>query len=350
MVEIIKNVGKGTNFEYDHNAVYMPLPRRRGLETQETDSARIIDNEWYDKTGNKYELQSDYLTIIPKNPITENAYSIMDYINEFPGSITNNIIIKLDAVGFEPSDVNVLCNSIRSCTTDKRIVIDFSLVSFSEHSDLDLKNLPQNVKLSVLKYEEDNSYLDTINKYFEEWIVNQSEEKFVKIMSNLTPNLKLRLFETRKIIKDFYDKTPSRIVNGDIMTKSNYVYNWCCQNIKYDKSATNQDGTLADGRRDSQDPLNTIKRKKGVCAGRARLAKLLLNNYLMKVPCFCVGGMADRLQHEWNEVLLENGTIYDFDISKKSHRIANDHKEYQMYLEIIKNLPPIIPPLPPRKR
>ena len=57
------------------------------------------------------------------------------------------------------------------------------------------------------------------------------------------------------------------------------------------------------------------------------MLKLLLNNYYMKVPCFLVKGMSGRLQHTWNEIILEDDSVIDLDISKQNNRIANNHNE-----------------------
>lgn len=47
----------------------------------------------------------------------------------------------------------------------------------------------------------------------------------------------------------------------------------------------------------------------------------------MRVLCVLVKGMSRRLQHTWNEMILEGGTIIDLDISKQHNRIANNHSE-----------------------
>ena len=47
----------------------------------------------------------------------------------------------------------------------------------------------------------------------------------------------------------------------------------------------------------------------------------------MKVPCYTVKGKAGRLEHVWNEILLEDGSILDLDISKQNNRVLRDQRE-----------------------
>lgn len=74
------------------------------------------------------------------------------------------------------------------------------------------------------------------------------------------------------------------------MKKIKVIYNWCCENIAYYVTVIKSDSSLKRDRKDSQDPIFTFNIRKGVCEGRTRLLKVLLNNYYMWVPCFLVKG------------------------------------------------------------
>lgn len=65
------------------------------------------------------------------------------------------------------------------------------------------------------------------------------------------------------------------------MKKIKVIYNWCCENIAYYVTVIKSDSSLKRDRKDSQDPIFTFNIRKGVCEGRTRLLKVLLNNYYM---------------------------------------------------------------------
>ena len=96
--------------------------------------------------------------------------------------------------------------------------------------------------------------------------------------------------------------------------------------------AHNSDGTIKNDKLDSKDPICTVGNRKGSAEGRARLFKLVLNNYYMKVPCFLVKGTSSNLEHTWNEVLMEDNTTVEFDLSNKENKVSINHDELDMYI------------------
>lgn len=324
MLDFLKQIGKGTTYEFRDQAIFTPLPKRNGVSTI---PKTVIDNEWYDNNGTKYELANNVLYITTKNFFPNEGYSIIDYINEIPKNLNLTIMLKVKSKPNEVAGFNMLCNLLSTCPTSQRIIIDITEMEFCEKVSLDIDNLPNNVKITSLIDRALNENDIFSNQSFESWAMNSNEENFQLLLSKLTTKSRERLFRMREICSNFYRFAPDNIKTASDKEKSLFAYNWCCSNIQYDVHATNSDGTLRNDRKDSQDPIVTFDKRMGVCEGRARLLKLLLNNYYMRVHCFLVKGMSGRLQHTWNEMMLEDGTIIDLDISNQHNRIANNHSE-----------------------
>lgn len=325
MLDSLKTIGKGTTYEFCKQALFTPLPKRNSNNV--IAFKEVIDNEWYDKSGICYKLVNNVLYIVANDYFPNEGFSIVDYINEIPENYGFTIMLKIKSKSNETAGFNMLCNLLSTNPTKKKIIIDITGMEFCEKVSLDIEELPNNVKISSLIDRNLNENYIFSNQSFESWTMNSNDENFKLLVSKLTDKSRERIIRMREICSSFY-----RFVTSDVRSASNkektlYAYDWCCKNIKYDIHATNSDGTLKNDRKDSQDPIITFDNRKGVCEGRARLLKLLLNNYYMRVPCFLVKGMSGRLQHTWNEIILEDGTILDLDISKQSNRIANDHSE-----------------------
>lgn len=126
------------------------------------------------------------------------------------------------------------------------------------------------------------------NESFESWSLNCSDQNFGLLITKLTLKTAQRIFSLRKIALNFYMFAPNNIKNGTNEDKIKFAYKWCCDNIEYDITATEPDGSLKFDRKDSQDPILTFKRRKGVCVGRTKLLKALLNNCY---KIYCIHGM-----------------------------------------------------------
>ena len=333
MLEIMKQIGKGTLYGFRNHAIFTPLPKRNGIST---DTKKVINTEWYANNGTYYKLVDDILYIATMDFFPNEGYSIIDYINEIPENSNITIMLKIKSKPNETAGFNMLCNMLSTYPTKQRIIIDITEMDFCEKVSLDIDNLPNNIKISSLIDRNQNENYIFSNQSFESWAMNSNEENFRLLLSKLTPKSRERLIRMREICRNFYRFTSNNIKIASNEEKTLFAYNWCCDNIGYDSHATNSDGTLKNDRKDSQDPVVTFDKRLGVCEGRARLLKLLLNNYYMRVPCFLVKGMSGRLQHTWNEVVLEDGSTIDLDISKQSNRVANNHDEISYFNSMIK--------------
>lgn len=337
MIDFYKNIAKGTEYEFLNNKTtssYFPRKITNSTHVNKKLPIKIIENEWYDKQGCSYRLQDNALYINAYDYFSNTPYSVADYINEIPNGEISLVILIISSRSNELAGFNELCYELSKKRTKINILLDMTNMKFSEKGvSLELEGLPSNVKITcMMNYYNNQEDFIKVNRCFESYALNCNDKDFEVLLSKVTPKLKERLAKMHEIAKEFYYRMPMNIKNGNNKDKLDYAFSWCVRNIGYDSSATKDDGTLNLGRHDSQDPLVTLKNRKGVCEGRARLLKMLLNNYYMQVPCFLVDGMTRGLQHEWNEVILEDGTIIDCDISHERNRCAYDHSDRERYI------------------
>ena len=246
--------------------IYMPLPSRN--RTDNNIKPTILSDKWYDKQGYHYILKDNTLIVESNEFFSDSGYSIVDYVNDIPSNIDLNVILRLKFENNENelAGFNMLCNLLSTNETKRKVIIDISRLKFSEKMALDIDNIPDNVKITTLL---DNDYKENYvfsNEYFESWALNTNENNFQILLTKLTPRAAERIKKMRDISFDFYQYAPSSIINGTDEKKSMYAYNWCCNNISYDITATNTDGSLKDDRKDASDPIITYGRKKGVCS------------------------------------------------------------------------------------
>lgn len=327
MLDILKSIGACTDHEYSHDQILRSLPPRKN-DTQNNEKRVTVDeNIWFDKIGIRYCLSNNNLFISAKEQIPE---SIIDYINAIPNNLDIKVIITIDANVNEVAGFNALCSALTYKKCNKEIILNVSDLRFGLGCTLEIDKLPMNVKISncidLTKRCELQSFYG--ENSFDWWALHCSDENFKILISKLTDVAKKRAMNLRKIAYNFYRSLPDAIKKANNKEKCDFVYEWCCRNISYDTSGTIGDGSLNYDRRDTQDPIVTFNKRKGVCAGRARLLKVLLNNCYMKVPIFLVHGMAGKLQHEWNELITDDGKSIFYDISKMPNLSNDFHDDY----------------------
>ena len=336
-LDILKNAGENTPHKFFQHLVNPELPPRRGKNASFSLQKQIIQNVWYDQCGINYSYlqENNILRICAMEFFPE---TIVDYINSIPSSLKTNIVLEIRCGSMETAGFNMLCDLLSRLKTSRSIIIDMSNMKFGYGTTLDIEKLPHNVKISNVinaKGKEDDFYSENSVDW---WGLNLNDADFEIYMSKMTLAAAKRALELRKIAHFVYEHLKVfGIDNLSITEKTQLVYDWCqgkfdnsVGKIFYDTESTLADGSLNINCRYSQDPIETFKRKKGVCAGRARLLKVILNNYYMKVPCFLVKGMAGRLQHEWNEIIDENGHSIFFDLSEQSNLHRINHEDYNL--------------------
>lgn len=337
MLEILKSIGKGTSHEYSHDRFCPALPPRKSLTPNVNKTPNIIhcDSIWYDKMGVCYKLINNSLFISANDFLPE---TIVDYINSIPNNLNLNIIISINSRPNEVAGFNMLCNALSRIPSNKEITLNIGELRTGIGCSLEIENLPPNVKISncidIDKGKEERPFFG--ENSFDWWALHCDESNFKILLSKLTDSARVRAENLRRIAFNFYKFTPDSIKSANDEVKCKFAYEWCCANIQYDLEGTMPDGTLNYSRRDTQDPIVTFNKGKGICAGRASLLKLLLNNYYMKTPVFLVHGMAGRLQHVWNELITADGKSIFFDISKSKNLSRDIHDDYllsKVYLD-----------------
>lgn len=286
--------------------IEVPMPGTNSIKKE-------INNHWYDQFKISYELIENKLIISNISSIE----TLLKHIDKISSEVEIHFIVD-DCKVF-----NELANALSKYPTNKNIVINIMHdYYFNKNRRLDFEIIPDNVKVSNITYY-NGKYDDS--KYFTEnsfdwWGLWLNDTDYECVRNKLTPMAKERFESFRSIAYNFYKNYFESGVELSDKEKTDFVYEWLLENTTYDGGATNQDGTLVEGERGTmaQDPIATFKNKKGVCAGRARLMKILLNNRFMKVNCYLVDGNHGKLQHQWNEVYIKNLGILYYDTSFRS--------------------------------
>jgi len=297
----------------------------------------VLGNDWFDKNGNEYILSKNILTICINNEINGNGYTVVDYINEIPDSIKLDIVLRVSSSKEGILQFNSLCELFKSISPKRNVVIDITNLKIGENEELIFDSLIQNVKISSILNNLFEEKYNFSNKFFESWMMNCNDERFNLLIQKLTPNTMSRIKRLREICSNFYRRTPQQLKNGKNFEKAVYAYKWISANIGYDFSANNLDGTIKEDRVDSQDSILTLEHKKGTSIGKSRVLKLFLNNYYMKVLCFLVNGEVGNKKHTWNEIVLEDESIIEFDLSNQNSKVAVEHDELAVYNESLNN-------------
>ncbi len=277
----------------------------------------VEKNKWYDRYGIYYELNNDTLKISNIKMIS----SLIIYLNQIKEDIKIIFSIK------DTATFNELCKELnkKGINKDCIILLDNS-TKITKRRWLDFELIPDNVKVSNNKRDD---YYPGENS-LDWWLLWLNDKDFNCVVNKLTPKVRKRTIYIRHIVNMFFKHYPALAYASDY-EKVNFVFEWLRKNTSYDSSATNKDGTLKNGANYSQDPVYTYINKKGVCCGRAQLMKILLNNRLMKVKCFLTDGYCHDLQHQWNEVYLNNGQVlyYDLSFGRKNMEKIENYSDYR---------------------
>ena len=313
----LREIARGTDYEFD-------------MYNLSTGSKYGINNEWHDKKGNNYILTKNYLIITANEYFQNDGYSIVNYINDIPENL--NVLLNIKSENNILNGFNMLFDLLTSNNINKKVFVNITNIKLNEKSDFHIDNLNKNVKItSMLDDELKENYLVS-NESFESWMLNCEEERFKLLLQSLTIDTCSRIKRMREIASNFYRRTPLQLKKANNLEKAVYAYKWFSANISYDYQAHNSDGIVKQDRSDSKDPICTAGNRKGTYEGRARLFKLVLNNYYMNVPCFLVKGTSSNLEHTWNEVLMEDNTTVEFDLSNKQDKVSIVHDELDSYL------------------
>lgn len=296
------------NSDYSFKKYHIGLPKRDGTLEE-------IKNIWLDVKGNIYEYINNMLLINIRNF----DYSLISVIDKIPNNIGLNFkISSVDGTAY----INELIEVLSKCDRDN-IVLTLHMCKFASNSYINIDSLQNDIKLS-----NHNGGLPSCDDL--EWYsLNLDDESFDKLINKLESNTKKRILLMRGIAKEFSSVLQEDNIQS-IDGKVKAAFDWCKRNIIYATEATNSDGTLANDGSWAQDPIQTFIKKRGVCEGRAKLLKILLNNYYTKVKCYTVDGITiTNLEHQWNEYVRHDGVIVQMDLSGQTPREEN-HNDYEI--------------------
>lgn len=292
---------------------------------------QYIYSQWFDKYNISYSYDEEHSNILNINISNNCPSTIVRYINSLPNCIDIVVIEVIDKAK-KTDSLNKVLELLSKYKTSKNIFFSTTYSRFKVRERINAANLPSNVKIGNIINYTDKFYGQNSLDW---WSLHATEEELEALYPKLSPNTKKRLEYLNKIAKDFYTYTKKKFPNLDYMTnleKANLAFEYCSKNITYDFGSTARgvNGVLKprDDCDFSSDPIETLERKKGVCTGRSRLMKLLLNNRYMKVPCFLSSGYTHSGEgHEWIEV-FDNWERYYYDLSfgVKGRRTINHEK------------------------
>lgn len=261
---------------------------------------------WRDAFGIRYKVEDDDTLIITAS--RESLFippTIVDHINYLPAGI--KVIIN---TGCDTSVVglNILlgCFSTKEC--NKNVTIDVTEMDFKIDDELDMLDLPDNIKISNTNSMSRKIYLG--ENSFDWWLLRRSENAFGTIVSKLDHDSKIRALDFQGIAMKFYFTYRDILDSMDDKDKCRFAFKWVKNN------------TVMVGKREQDkekleqaDPIQTYRSGKGVCTGRARLFKTLLSNRYFNIDCYLVEGTYGSTPHEWNEVYLEDGARVYYDVN-----------------------------------
>lgn len=272
------------------------IPKRKKIIFYETDDIQCF----------KYTNQNFINLYLDDCLLDSSVISILRQRRNIPIILTYNGSIE---------NLNKLFRQLSFHLISNPIEIRFgSKFKVNKNSILELSSLRDNVKISIVS-EAANDPSELNN-----WCLNLSDDEFKIVYDKIAVKKNaIDLLKQREIARKVYLRL-SKTIDFNSMTdtsKMNFMFDWVSKNFSYDYDLIQSDGNYKDGvdRALGSDPGKVFERGKGVCTGRSRLLKILLNNPYLRVNCYTARGHLRHLEHEWNEFIDEQGRVYAYDIS-----------------------------------
>lgn len=265
----------------------------------------IIDNDFY---GNEYKIEKINNTLTITVSTGDIDQEMKDKIALFNGPVS--IVVQTQ------NQFNRLSSELSRTEFDKDLTIDVYNLDIQKKLFLDFESLPQNVKVSAF-HVENNVDSFSYNDNFATWCLWLNDLDFKTVRDKLTPRSKKEMVSREIIANGFYEELEKKHRNIDMLDSSikmNEAYEWCKHNISYASETVDKNGNIFGEDNWCQNPVETFRKHRGVCVGRARLLKTMVNNKYLKVDCYTATGTKGNLPHEWNE-FVNGDDIYSFDLS-----------------------------------
>ena len=231
---------------------------------------------------------------------------------------------------------------------------------------IDLNNKPSNVEIRAFSSDHDQNEFTT-------WVHNLNDANKTRIYRLLSEEDKEYYIEEELVLKNFYIDILKKYPRIKYLSKKeqfDLIFDYVLKEYPYASECTLPNGHIRPDCHYAQDPVETYKNKRGVCAGRAGLLTLVTNNNLFRLNCTTAIGMCGKLQHVWNIYVDDQGRASDYDLSfgikdeTKTNMIERGYKYKRIYDSVKERVHPALPPrtifnnigavpikpLPPRKR
>lgn len=320
--ELINNFGKFQIIKIGQIVPPIPVKQVNNNQNLNQVSGYFDSNICYDQFENKYRYNEPNNTLtIRINELSDSFIRLLEYLSYY----VDKIIIKENKL----DEFNNLCKLLSTSKLKNQIIIDIADMSsisssvvnikpqIRRNTWMDFEMLPNNVYISNNGMEngEEKELQGQIGLDFNAWCLWLNDNDYECVINKLTDKTREKIDGERKIAKKFYDIYVNNYMKQNTdEEKVAFVYNWCLKNTRYDNSSINSDGTIKQDCHCAQDSVWTFVNGHGVCAGRARLFKTMLNNRYMRVECYLTSGMYGHLAHEWNEIYF-NGQRKYYDLS-----------------------------------
>lgn len=271
---------------------------------------RVDMYSWEDENNvcYRYDPEVNSLIVYGRQSIDP---TIIEQINALPAGVNAEFWTGLDSLNV--AGLNSLLQALSYGKCNKNVIIDMVDMAIKNKDDFSFDNLPSNVKISNTGHcTESYPYFGMNN--FDTWLLNIEESRFYDLVEKLSPVSKKRALALHNIVYSFYDKYADVLGKLSDKEKCDFVYAWLRKNTRFaGENVRMLDGIPVPSCGEVSDPIETYRTGKGVCSGRSRLFKALLNNRYLNINCFLVTGTFGNTGHEWCEVYFDDGTRLYYD-------------------------------------
>lgn len=203
---------------------------------------------------------------------------------------------------------NIVLNLL-SKNNDNDIDITYDL---DNRRYINIEIIPSNVK--IIGFSNNNKQNE-----FTTWAHNLSKVDKLNLLKCLEENNKELFIKQEKIAVSFYKdiiKVCPNIMDYNSFDRFNIIFKYFKTKYPYASECLNINGDgVKLGSEWSQDAIETYKRGRGVCEGRANLLTLVTNNPIFNLRCVTVEGKYGHIDHVWNQFIDDNNIIRNYDLS-----------------------------------
>lgn len=272
---------------------------------------------------------SSYLNRVRYDYFNHNLFVVLDNESELNSIDLNNMLNKYNSDNVTIMNITSIYNlnnalkTIKNINYNGNIIIDLCspdpkseyklppmILKLDNRDRIDLSNIPNNVKIHA--FSKNNNQTE-----FTTWAHNLSEEGKKKLYNVLDKEDQELFIKQEKVIgevvKDICDEYPT-ILNLSKKEQFDIVFNYINEKYLYAKECTNNGKSLNNDSSWAKDALETYKKGRGACLGRANLLTLATNNNYLRLNCSTVLGKYHNVLHAWNEFIDENN-VYEYDMS-----------------------------------